>query len=79
MAYHILNGDFSKISKREQMIIEEIVNSDSNDVVVERIRDLEDEWSYIKTIGLQEDSSDWVNIAISNYYGKNTIKIKYIN
>jgi len=78
MSYHIINGDFRLISKKEESILEQIENSKEDIVIVRIERDKDDEWSNIERVGITEDKNYWINTAVSRYYGKKYVEVVYI-
>lgn len=79
MIWHLSAGDYKVVAEREASIAEQIEESpEASDVIVYVTRPEDDQWTNIKTIGLSEDSSHWINIGVSQYYRKNSISMHYI-
>ena len=74
MLWHLANGDFAVVCERNKYIINQIENSLEKDVVVSLtiVKD-DDEWANLNGIGLTVDPEHWVNVAVADYYDKDSV------
>lgn len=79
MILHMVGNenDFEINAKRQKNMIDQIINSDKDDVIVYSDRPSEDEWCNTREISLFEDPAAWVNNYVAIYYDKNTVTLKY--
>ena len=71
----ISNGSLGNFAEHEESILSEIEGSLDDHVVLERPYELQ--MPYMKSIGISEDSSYWINIRLAQYYNKETVVIVY--
>lgn len=71
--YHIVNGDYKTFSERELNIIYDIENSQEQDVIIFKPKKDDNEWTDLKNNRLTSDPTYYVNYAVAEYYGKNTV------
>ena len=72
MGREFKNGQLEAFFDQENRMINDIVHSQSEDVVI----DIGNPSSGIlKDFNLKEDPDDYVNISMAQYYGKNTVRI----
>lgn len=71
--YQLRTGDIQRCADEWQAVLTAIESSDEN-VVVIQIPEILD--TILKIPGLDEDESNWINMAVAQYYGKEKIKMK---
>ena len=71
----ISNGSLDNFSEHEEGILSEIESSPDDHVVLERPNELK--MPYMKSIGITEDSSHWINKFMAQYYDKESVVIVY--
>lgn len=71
----IANGSLNNFTEYEESILSEIEGSPDDYVILERPYSLQ--MPYMKSIGISEDSSHWVNKSLSLYYNKESVAIVY--
>ena len=76
MMVSILNGTTPRVSKRELDILEAIEHYTEREVYLSYTVPV-DEWTGIKTIGLTDDVTNWVNVSVSYIYNKDCVSVKY--
>lgn len=69
-------GDIQRCSEEWLMVLNEIKDSNEDRVVVQVTKSPN---TILKSLGLSEDEMNWVNQAIAQYYGKETVKINVRN
>ncbi|MCR5289213.1 MAG: DUF6056 family protein [Treponema sp.] len=77
MLYHEFKGDFLREAWRQEGILRDIKLSNEDDVIVFVERPKKTHWSNLMLIGLSEDKKNWINVGLSEYYGKKSITVKY--
>ncbi|MBE5852173.1 MAG: hypothetical protein E7299_04360 [Lachnospiraceae bacterium] len=75
---NIMNGNFARVSNRQMDVISQIENSSEKDVVVYEYLSDETEWTTISRVGITEDAEHWINLAVADYYDKNSVVVQYI-
>ena len=75
MISSIVNGELVRYVKYEEGILEEIENSEEEDVIIYRPFKMSN--PYMKEIGIESDPQNWVNKSISGYYYKDSTVIYY--
>lgn len=71
----ISNGSLDNFSEHEEGILSEIESSPDDHVVLKRPYELR--MPYMMSIGITEDSSNWVNRRLAQYYNKESVVIVY--
>lgn len=71
--YQLRSGEIKSCSEEWLIILDEIENSEEQNVVVQVP---EIPGTILKTPGLSEDENWWVNQAVAQYYGKDTVAIR---
>lgn len=75
MLFYELKGDYKKVSKKQEKLLNSIKESTDENIILYIEPDENEYWTNIKEIGLTEDTNDWINIAVSKYYNKNSIVV----
>lgn len=78
MIKHITIGDFQTVVDSELSIINQLETSNEPNVTVYVDSEPDDLWANVMRLELSEDSTYWVNYAISQYYNKDSITLRYI-
>ncbi|MCR5251975.1 MAG: DUF6056 family protein [Lachnospiraceae bacterium] len=76
MITSFFDNSFSSYIDYEESMLDEIMNSSDEDVVI--TRDKKRELLFIKDPGLSTDPENWVNNGIAKYYGKKSINLIYL-
>ena len=77
MIVHMLGpkNDFADNADKQKSVIQQITESDDDDVIVYIDKDSPDEWYNTRTIGINDDPQRWVNVNVANYYGKKSVTL----
>lgn len=77
MIVHMVGSknDFADNANKQKSVIQQIIESDDDDVIVYIDKDSPDEWYNTRTIGINDDPQRWVNANVANYYGKNSVTL----
>lgn len=78
IATNIMNGNFARVSNRQMDVIAQVENSIEKDVVVYEYLSDESEWTTISRVGITEDPAHWINLAVADYYDKDSVVVQYI-
>lgn len=75
---NIKNGNFNTVTSRQEDVIRQIESSVEKDVIVYEYVGEESEWTIINPIGITEDENHWINLAVADYYDKDSVVVQYI-
>ncbi len=77
MLLHIVgtDNDYAINASRQKNIVDQIVSSADEDVIVYSEEKSSEEWCNTKEIGITDDPTLWVNECVANYYGKQSVTL----
>lgn len=78
VAYNIKNGNFKVLSSRQEDVIRQLENAEEKDVIVYEYKSDETEWACINRVGITENAEHWINLAVADYYDKDSVVVQYI-
>ena len=78
MYLHLASGDYKRVDRIEESIVEQISSSMDKNVTVMIPGDGPNTWTNLQRIGLTEDPEYWINQGVSKYFEKESIVVQYV-
>ena len=79
MILHMVGSenDFANNARKQEYLIQQIVSSPDEDVIVHSYKEPPEAWINTREIGLNEDPTYWVNNNVAIYFGKKSITVVF--